>query len=272
MRTARALLVALVASGAAAAEAHAVPAELRDGDAGVTAILRGDAEEHDRTAGVLRRVRGLTVEVSSPGVRRVIRLPPCRPDCLERDGLMSATLHVVVLDSAALPEVLVERFADGTVCCTLSLTVLRLSGGTWSALPPMRPGSSYRLRDVGGSAAPEIIGDDARFAFGPRVLGVFAPLRVWRYRDGAFTDVTRAERALLRVSRRELLRDLRRMPRLAVPAVLPAVLATDHLLGAHRTAERRLRDHVRRRRISAAEGRRIRRFLRRTGYCRGCRP
>ena len=256
-----------------ASAAGAATAELRVERLGVTAVLRGDALEHDREAGVLRRVRDLTVSVEGAGASITTTLPTCAVDCGERERFTSATLAVRDLDGDGVGEVLVDRFVDGSVCCSDSTTVLDLFGGRWEALRPVVLGSFYTVRDLDSDGVPELVGDDQRFftRFAPRVFGVFLPLRVHRYRsDGTFVDVTMALRPQLRDQRAEYLRELRAAPKVATRAILPAIVALDHLLGSHALGEHRLRANVRAHRIGPRLARAMRRFLKRAGYCAGC--
>ena len=266
--------LALILLAVFAAPAAAAPASLSASGGGVTATISGDAQERDTDAQILRRVTDLVVTIDSLGPPRFrAPLPRCIPDCGSGDGFMSASIAVRDLNGDGAPEVLVDRFRDGDVCCSASTTVLGIFDGVWRSLRPVQFGSFVRLEDADGDGDPDLVGDDPRFftRFAQRVFGLFLPLRVHRYEgNGRFTDITMALRPALRQQRAEFLDARRGTPKGVERAALPAIMALDHLLGQHRLAERRLRAAVARNRISARLAKRIRRFLKRSGYCAGC--
>lgn len=271
------LLIAL----AAPATATAAPTELKAAQGQVAATLRGDAQEN--RDGLLVDVGPTTLEIARAGaiVRAATPLAPCRPQCGEREGSATASVYVRDLDGDAEPEVVVDRWRTGTVCCTGSLTVHRFNAGAYEAVAPQRLGSKYRLRNLDADAAPEIISDDRRFftRFAPRVFGAYLPIRIHAYRAGRFTDVTRAYPAVVREDREQLAKLLARHQRRldrgirskaenrgVIRALLPALLADDRMLGARKNADARLRRAVRRRDVSRRYAARVRTFLRRAGY------
>ena len=256
-----------------AASASAAPQSLSASRGGVTATISGEAQEKDTESQVLRRMSALTVEVTGGGTAFSGPLPACKPDCGDGDAFMSATVAVRDLDGDGSPEVLVDRFRDGDVCCSTSTTVLDVLGGAWRSLKPLQFGSYVRLEDADGDDDVDLVGDDPRFftRFAVRALGTFLPLRVHRYEgDGRFVDVTMALRPALRAQRTDFLSALKGAPKGVTRAALPAIAAVDHLLGEHRKAGRRIGAAVRRGRISASLATRMRRFLKRSGYCAGC--
>lgn len=263
------VFLALFAGSAGAAERSITVSR-----GGVTATIRGDAESREPRIGILRGVKDLTVKVESAGaVAFDGALPACRPDCGESFGGTAAELRIRDLDGDGTQEVLVDRFISGDICCSDSTTVVALLGGAWTALRPVRFGSAADLKDMDGDGDPDLVGDDPRFftRFAPRVLGVFLPLRVHRYEgNGVFADITMALRPQLRAQRKEFLSYLPGTPKGVTRAALPSIAALDHLLGEHGRAARRFSAAVRAGRISSAMAGRMKRFLKRSGYCAGC--
>ena len=271
MRLASPLVVIFLA--AFAAPASAAPASLSVTGSGVTATISGDAQERDEEAGVLRRVKDLVVTIDSPAPRFRAPLPRCTPDCGEGDDFMSAAITLRDLNGDRAPEVLVDRFRDGDVCCSTSTTVVGFFRGTWESLRPVQFGSFVTLKDADGDGDPDLVGDDPRFftRFAQRVFGTFVPLRVHRYEgDGTFVDITMALRPDLRKQRAQFIDDARGGPKGVTRASLPAIAALDHMLGEHRKANQRFAAAVRTKRITAKLAKRMKAFLRRSGYCAGC--
>ena len=256
-----------------AAPALAAPQSLSATGGGVTATISGDAQERDEEAGILRRVKDLVVTIDSPAPRFRAPLPLCTPDCGQSDDFMSASITLRDLNGDRAPEVLVDRFRDGDVCCSLSTTVLEFNRGVWRSLRPVQFGSFVTLKDADGDGDPDLVGDDPRFftRFAQRVFGVFLPLRVHRYEgDGTFVDITMALRNDLRKQRAQFIDDARGGPTGVTRASLPAIAALDHLLGEHRRANQRFTAAVKGKRITAKLARRMKAFLKRSGYCAGC--
>lgn len=276
----RPLVLALLVLAAAAPAAQAVPAELTAASGQVSATLRGEAPTDDRADQLLEDVRGLSLEVVRAGETFRPPLPACKPDCGPPNQW--ASLHAEDLDGDGEPEVTVDRFQGGTLCCTGSATIFRWDPIAHGYAPSRRQlGSDYALRDLDGDAVPELVSDDARFytRFAPRVAGVYLPTRILSYRAGRFSVVTAEHREWLKRSRRGLAKRFgllhsrlrrkvgsRRAARLELRALTPALVAEDRLLGQRSRGTRRLR---RARRAGWAKRRYVRDvrgFLRRTGY------
>jgi hypothetical protein len=278
----RLLPICLVAAVLAVpATASATPLEVRVTEGTVTATLRGDAQERlDRS---LLGVGRTTLEIAraGQGVRPEAPVAACRPDCGERDSLAGASVYVADLDADGEPEVVVDRWLSGTVCCTGSTTVHRYADGAYVPVAPKRLGSHYRVRDLDADGTPEIVSNDHRFftRFAPRVFGAYLPIRIHAYAAGRFTVVTREHRPAVEQDRAALLAVLEKHQarldrgirsrgenRGVIRAVLPALLADDRLLGEREVAAERLRDAVRRGDVSRRYARRVRAFLRDAGY------
>ncbi len=276
----RPLLIALAALAVPPPPAHAVPVQQTAAAGDVRATLRGEAPEDDRSDRVLEDVRDLTLEIERGGETFRPPLPPCKPGC--GPPLQFASFHAEDLDGDGEPEVTVDRYLGGTVCCTGSATIFRWDPIARGYVPSRRTmGSDYALRDLDGDGIPEILTDDARFfaRFAPRVAGLHLPWRILQYRAGRFSVVTtqhrdwllrsrraRAKRVALLESRLRRRVGSRAAARLELRASVPALVAEDRLLGERAKGDARLRRGRRLGWASAAYVRDVRGFLRRTGY------
>jgi subtilisin-like proprotein convertase family protein len=220
----------------------------------------------------LRIVRRGRTRLDAP----VRRLPsPCKcPGYTRPSGVA-----VRDLEGDGEPEVLVDLFSGGAHCCwytnayrwSPSRARYLLSVGFWGDLPP-------RLTDLDGDGRPEFRTGDDRFAY---VFTGFAtsvfPIRIFRFDHGRFRDVTRAFPPLVAHDAAQLYalyRSERRKPNGDVGGILPAWLADEYLLGRGPAGWPVLREAVRRGEIQPWESprtylRKVRFFLRRTGYIRG---
>jgi subtilisin-like proprotein convertase family protein len=183
------------------------------------------------------------------------------------------------LDGDGEPEVLVDLYWGGAHCCyytdvyryVRARGAYRLGVGFWGDLHPT-------LRDLDGDGRPEFETGDDRFAY---VFTGFAtsvfPIRILRFDHGRFVDATRRFRRLIRRDAAKLYalyRSERRKPNGDVGGILPAWLADEYLLGRGPAGWPVLREAVRRGEIQPWESprsylRKVRFFLRRTGYIRG---
>jgi len=192
------------------------------------------------------------------------------------------SLVVEDLDGDAEPEVLLDLYTGGAHCCLYTFFyAYRPSAGTYVLSRHGWADSGYTLRDLDADGKPEFHSYDARFAyrFTAYAFSVF-PVQIWRYRDGHLTDVTRR-------FPRELRRDARTNKKLSsrtrdnadadIRGVLAAYLADKYLLGQGRSGWRLVRRAVRRGEVHKLDRfdsnpagrsylRRLRRFLKRTGY------
>jgi hypothetical protein len=187
-------------------------------------------------------------------------------------------VHVRDLDGDREPEVLVDLYSGGAHCCwyTDVYRYVRRSRsyrptiGFWGNVVPT-------LVDLNGDRRPEFRTADDRFAY---VFTSFAgsvfPIRIFRFDHGRFLDVTRRFPQLVRRDAARLYalyRSERRRPDADVAGVLPAWLAEEYLLGRGPSGWPVLRRAVRRGEIGPYSRprtylRKVRFFLRRTGYIR----
>lgn len=275
----RTLLTALALLLVAAPAALAMPVELTATAGDVRATLRGEAETDESRGRLLEDARDLKLEVRRGDETFTMAVPPCRPDC-QPGGF--AALHAEDLDGDGDPEVTIDRFIGGFVCCTGSATIFRYDPVGRTYVPTRRQlGSDYALRDLDEDKALEIVSDDARFytRFTPRVAGVYLPIRILEFRAGRFSVVTKehpeairrqrgylAERVALLESRLRRKVDSRQANVLQLRAIAPALVADDRLLGERAKGDARLRRGRRLGWASRGYVRDLRDFLGRTGY------
>jgi hypothetical protein len=179
------------------------------------------------------------------------------------------------LDGDAEPEVIADVFTGGAHCCIAS-EILRWDGGRYRSREKNWADIGYRLTDPDGDGIPEFRTADTRFAY---AFASFAdsrfPIKMLSYRQGAFTDVTRAHKSLIRRDAKRLKREYRKRRGSGYSlGILAAWTADQYLLGNRRTANRYLRSEnsagkLRGDIISKSDGayiRRLKKKLRRWGY------
>jgi subtilisin-like proprotein convertase family protein len=223
----------------------------------------------------LQIVRGGTTVFDGPPKR----LFPCTcPGNGPVVGQRGGALRVRDLDGDGEPEVVLDSYSGAAHCCWYAdvyrylrrRRVYRPSVGFWG-------NASARLVDLGRDGRPEFETADDRFAY---VFTSFAgsafPIRIFRFDHGRFVDVTRRFPRLVRRDAARLFRSYlaqRRGPNADVGGILPAWLADQYLLGRGPAGWPVLRRAVRRGELQSWEKpktylRKVRFFLRRTGYIR----
>jgi hypothetical protein len=182
------------------------------------------------------------------------------------------------LDGDGEPEVLLDLYSGGAHCCWYT-EAYRYASSTGSYVRATRVwgNTDYRLADLDGDGLPEFASSDDRFAY---IFTDFAdsafPVQIWRFRNGAFRDVTRRFPALIRHDARRDWRSAFTKQRRAENRGLLAAWAADQCLLRHcKPAFRQLETLRRHRRIGGGWDRtarryllHLRRFLVRTGYMR----
>jgi len=144
------------------------------------------------------------------------------------------------------PEVLISLYSGGAHCCMFTL-ILRWDAAAKRYRSTLGYWGNYgsRLVDLDGDGSPEFSAFDERFVY-EYTAYVFssAPIRIWRYRDGKFVDVTRKYPALIKKSAALNLgyyRKGRGEPNTDVRSYVAAYVADQYLLG-DRTEGQRLLD------------------------------
>jgi subtilisin-like proprotein convertase family protein len=228
-------------------------------------------ESNDVYRGVhLRIVRaGRTLFDAAPK-----RLHPCAcpgdgPVVRQPGGAVS----VRDLDRDGEPEVLVEFYSGGAHCCFYTdvyrylprRRTYRPTVGFWGDL-------GARLVDLGLDGRLEFRTSDDRFAYAFTSFAASAfPPRILRFDHGRFVDVTRRFPRLVRRDAAEqlaLYKSVARSKDADVRGVLAAWLADQYLLGRGASGWGVLRRAERRGQVDRAYLRKLRSFLRRTGYIR----
>jgi len=197
---------------------------------------------------------------------------PCR-DCPTNPAAPENgdSLTVRDLDGDTEPEVVVDLYTAGAHCCTYSqiyrwkdsdITYVR-SKHNWRD-------AGYGFSDFDRDGLPEFRSGDARFAyeFTAYAFSVF-PIQIWRFRDGHLRDVTRRFHRPIRrdaKANKKLYVDSRDKPDADVRGVLAAYAADKYLLGQGRSGWRVVRRALERGDVSRGYLRKLRRFLKRTGY------
>jgi hypothetical protein len=268
------LLVLVAAAVAVPAPAHADEQRAHRGDVeAVFSFTRGSDElrYHDLRLRIARAGQTLVDgPVSAPGCEE--------PYCVPGGGLDGTSVRVRDLDGDGEPEVLLDLFTGGAHCC-VKTRVYWFDGAGYRSLVHDFRDLGYRLRDLGGSTAPEFVSGDGRFGylFASFASSVF-PLQVWAFRHGALVDVTRRFPARVRADARHAWRLYRKARASGVyePRGAIAAWAADrYLLGRRAATLRHLRALARSGalpgdmpRSQAAFVRRLDRTLRRLGYAR----
>ena len=200
------------------------------------------------------------------------RLHPC---ACPGDGPVvrqsSGAVAVRDLDRDGEPEVLVDFYSGGAHCCFYTDVYRFVRGqrtyrpavGFWGDL-------GVRLVDLGRDGRLEFKTADDRFAYAFTSFAESAfPLRILRFDHGRFVDVTRRFPGLVRrdaAKQYALYRSVRRSRDADVRGVLAAWLADEYLLGRGAAGWSVLRRAERRGEVDRAYLRKLRSFLRRTGY------
>jgi streptogramin lyase len=184
----------------------------------------------------------------------------------------SRGLTVRDLDGDGEPEVKLELNWNGTHCCEWS-RIYRYdpSRGTYVTSTHMW-GEAYAtpsLKDLDDDGRPEFLSKDDRFSALTGYAGVRAPIQVWSYDQGKFTDVTRRFPKEIERDAAVLWQDYLKYRKRGARYVLAAWAADEYMLGRVDTVESVLAAALERRELDP-EGadylRMLKGFLRRAGY------
>jgi hypothetical protein len=195
----------------------------------------------------------------------------------------SKSFAVRDLDGDGEPEVRLELTWNGTHCCEWSrIYRFEPSRGTYVAMTHMWADAlaSPTLRDVDDDGRPEFLSKDDRFTELVGYSSVFAPIQVWSYDQGKFSDVTRAYPKLIEGDAVRLWRFYleHRAKGESVRYVLAAWAADQYMLDRQSTVDRVLaealeRGELRPRDFESEDAAdfvpRLKAFLRKSGYIRG---
>lgn len=194
-------------------------------------------------------------------------------------GGTAKSLQVADLDGDGEPEVLLDIFTGGAHCC-VDTWIYRFTGATYTGTPVQWGDVGYSLKDLDGDGIPELKSLDDRFAYAfTAYAGTWFPPRVWQFRAGTLTNVTRKYPALIKADARKGLREYRSKGgrKLDLRGVIAAYVADEYLLGHGSTGWKLVtsaRKHGRLGGLGKGDpwphGKRfapaLRKFLRRNGY------
>ena len=271
------LTLALASAAGAAPVPHTETADYGPVHAELSYLYDADAFDSTRFQDVrVRIVRAGTTLVDASVA------PRCQ-GCLAwpAGSASSPSLRALDLDGDGEPEVLIDLYTGGAHCCFYS-RVYHFTGSGYALVSHLWGDPSYSLRDLNHDGRPEWLTRDDRFAYAFSCFACSAlPVRIYRYRAGVFTDVTRRFPALVRkdakANWRFYLQNVRH--HFDTSGFLPAYLADEELLGRGAIGWKRVRGAVAKpafvRDVSDARWKNrgryllaLRRFLVRTGYIR----
>lgn len=185
------------------------------------------------------------------------------------------------LDADGEPEILLNVMSRGAYCCAHS-SIYRFEPQRSAYSHLLREWSNYRnmpsVEDLNGDGAPEFVNANEEYSsnFCPFACSGAAPVRIWQYRAGRLSDVTRRHRARIRQDADHWLKifNARGEDFHQSPVALAAYLADKHMLGEGAEGWRVVRRLYHPAKDSGRPSRaeyfaKLRRALRENGYLRG---
>jgi len=137
------------------------------------------------------------------------------------------------------PEVVIEFFTGGAHCCSETV-VLRWDGSAYQPKILDWGNFGYRIVDLDGDGAPEIVAYDERFLYLYAAYAFSAaPPRIWHYDQGKLVDVTRSHPGAVAGHAADLLQTYERALRERVDTrgIAAAYVAALSLLGRSQEAD-----------------------------------
>jgi hypothetical protein len=188
------------------------------------------------------------------------------------------SVHVRDLDGNGTPEVLLDLFTGGAHCCSIAQVYEPNLTGTGATLGYAKNeyafgNSSYKVTDLDGDGVPEFKSSDDSFAY---LLASYAgsgfPLKILRYSDGGFADVTRDYPALVRKNAAYWFKHYRKNIRRKAPyndggkGAFAAYIADEYLLGNGRKARAEIKTARKHRWVTAKDVKLLQTQLGASGY------
>lgn len=200
MRTRLLCLVALgaLACGAAPAAASSAGSVSKQAD-GVTATLTYTRTGGGATISTYRDMH-LTVRASGRTTLRRLKLW----GVAKRGQTMRPRLRIAELSGDGVPDVIVDMYSGGAHCCSISAIVASTPTSWRAAAAKNWADHHYSLKDVGGTATPEFVTDDARFTAAYTSYAASAsPIRIYSLLGGKLRVVTRQFPAAIRADEQQ---------------------------------------------------------------------
>jgi hypothetical protein len=134
-----------------------------------------------------KQYRHLRLTVTGPsGKLTAVKLP--------HNGASGSRPHVTLVDlnGDGVVDPLIDTFTGGAHCCSIASVALSNASGWGAPITQFFGDYGYELKDLGGTASPEFVSADDRFAYAyTAYAGSIPPIQIWSPATGAFTDVTR---------------------------------------------------------------------------------
>jgi hypothetical protein len=182
-------------------------------------------------------------------------------------GPGDSIVKVVDLDGDGEPEVLVDTFSGGAHCCTTT-RVFTWNGTGYASTDIGWADATYAVKDANGDGHPDLVGQDAGFAyaFTSYADSAFPPL-VRQVDHGKVTDITKQCPALIKANASKLLKALRKASRSQdIRGILGAYVADQYLLGKASVGQREIAHQRAKGRISKSFGPFLLKTLKKMGY------
>jgi hypothetical protein len=252
--------VAAAHAQTAAAGAHAQTASA--GNVSATLSWRGQEPQ----------VRALRLAISQAGTT-VYDQPVTSPACGGYCGPAAATVggtsvQVLDLSGNGQLEVLVQLYSQGAHCCFIDQVFSPSTAPNGYVMTERNfENSGALLRDLNHDRQIEFVSADNAFAYEfTNYAESGLPIQILKLSGQRFVDVTRAYPALIRKDANRWWRAYRSDPDSGRVGLIAAWVADEYNLGRGRAATKVLAEQVSKHRISARFVRRLKTFLKRTGY------
>jgi hypothetical protein len=148
-------------------------------------------------------------------------------------GGTAKSLQVADLDGDGEPEVLLDIYTGGAHCC-VDTWIYRFNGSSYTGTPAEWGDVGYTLKDLDGDGVPELRSADDRFAYAfTSYAESWFPPRVWQFRAGRLSDVTRRYPSLAKADAKRILRIYhgKNRRKLDLRGAVAAYVADQYLLG-----------------------------------------